>query len=70
MLQATDLAFLASKELSEAGCHPNDGLHDQRTALRWISKYIQGFGGDPDNVSVMGESAGGRKFQSRREMCS
>ncbi|ELU17172.1 hypothetical protein CAPTEDRAFT_141788 [Capitella teleta] len=37
----------------------NYGLLDQMEALRWISKYIRKFGGNPDNVTILGQSAGG-----------
>jgi len=37
----------------------NNGLRDQRMALKWVQQHISKFSGNPDRVTIMGQSAGG-----------
>jgi carboxylesterase type B len=54
------LGFLASSGLTaEAGESGDYGFMDQQAALRWVRDNITAFGGDPDRVTIGGESAGG-----------
>ena len=55
------LGFLAHPDLTDESPRKtsgNYGLLDQIAALRWVQRNIQAFGGDPRNVTIMGQSAG------------
>ena len=58
------LGFLCLPELKEeAGKTGNYGLYDQLCAIRWVKDNIAAFGGDPDNITVMGQSSGAMSIQ-------
>ncbi|KAH7403273.1 Alpha/Beta hydrolase protein [Cadophora sp. MPI-SDFR-AT-0126] len=57
------LGFLACRQLSELNekhgeAVGNYGLHDQARAIEWLSNFVAGFGGDPNNITIQGTSAG------------
>jgi hypothetical protein len=58
-------AYLSAGFLSlpDAGVPGNAGLKDQVMALRWVQQNIAQFGGDPDNVTIFGASAGAASVQ-------
>ena len=58
------MGFVCLPQLkAEAGHTGNYGLYDQMTAIRWVKDNIAAFGGDPENITIMGQSAGAASVQ-------
>jgi para-nitrobenzyl esterase len=59
------LGFFAQSALDAEGhLNANYGLMDQQFALKWVQRNIQAFGGDPERVTIFGESAGGESVHA------
>jgi len=57
------LGYLGFLAYEEAGITGNQGLKDQRLAMKWVRDNIEAFGGDRDQVTLFGESAGGESVE-------
>jgi len=60
------LGFFAQSAIDAEGhLNGNYGLMDQQFALKWVRRNIANFGGDPDRITIFGESAGGQSVYAQ-----
>ena len=60
------LGFFAQSAIDAEGhLNGNYGLMDQQFALKWVRRNIRGFCGDPDRVTIFGQSAGGQSVYAQ-----
>ena len=58
------MGFVCLPQLAEEAGHTgNYGLYDQMTAIQWVKSNIAAFGGDSENITIMGQSAGAASVQ-------
>lgn len=58
--------FLALKELADRdGKSGNYGYYDQQTAIAWVRRNIESFGGDPSHMTLIGQSAGAASCETQ-----
>ncbi len=60
------LGFFAQSAIDAEGhLNGNYGLMDQQFALKWVRRNIANFGGDPERITIFGESAGGQSVYAQ-----
>lgn len=58
------LGYLTHEEIyKQYGHDGNFGLDDQILAIKWVKKHIKNFGGNPENITLLGQSAGAMSIQ-------
>merc|ERR1712136_326011 len=57
------LGYLGFLTYDEAGISGNQGLKDQRMAMKWVHENIEAFGGDKNKITIFGQSAGAQALE-------